>query len=70
MDENVIFLAIRSSQFTVNTCGNRYYNLLTHRCVATLFFKAEITSGFCSLVAIKVTYVVSSGKKFNIFITV
>ena len=38
MDENVIFLAIRSSQFTVNTCGNRYYNLLTHRCVATLFY--------------------------------
>lgn len=38
VDENVIFLAIRSSQFTDNTCGNRYYNLLTRRCIATLFY--------------------------------
>jgi len=35
-----------------------------------VLLKTDIISGFCSLVAIKVTFVVSSGKKLNIFITV
>jgi len=69
VDKGVIILAIRSSQLTVNTCGNSCYNLLNllmHTNVGLP--KTGITSGFYSLVAVKVTFVVSSGK--NIFITV
>ena len=69
LDEGVIFLAIRSSQFTINTCGNSCYKLLTRRCVPTLVnLRQTSLLRFCSLVAVKVTLVVSSNK--NIFTTV
>ena len=62
VDEGVIFLAICSSHFMVNTCGNS-------RCVPTLVYLKQTSIRRCySLMFVKVTFVVSSSK--NIFITV
>ena len=69
-DVNVIFLAICSSQFTVHTCRNSCYNLLTPRCVPTLvYLKQTSLLVFVLLLSlrlyyIKVTFVVSSARTF------
>ena len=66
MDEGAIFLAIRSSQFTVNICGNSCYNLLTRRCVPMLvYLKQTSLLGFVLSLSLRLHLLFLAARTFK-----